>query len=270
MDLTPALHNREIQLETRYCLWRDERNQPRGYLVFSRDVTWERRLEAKMRKLAVKLVTLQDDERRQIARELHDSLGQLLTAAKIDAELVGRSATVGGAERQCLSEAIEILDRSLLEVRTLSFLLHPPTLQNTGFASAVGTYVEGFSKRSGIRVDLNLPNQLRPLPKDVEFVLFRVLQESLTNIHRHSGSKTARIALECTPRRLTFRISDSGRGIPSEKLHEVAKTGRGEGIGLMGMRERLEEFGGQLRLHSDRKGVMLTVSVPLRRGAAAA
>src|SRR5262249_42556328 len=153
----------------------------------------------------------QDSERRRIARDLHDGVGQYLAAIRMscDAALSRSAATARDA---ALKDAINVLDRCLSEVRTMSYLLHPPLLDEMGLSSAVPWYVEGFTTRSGICVDLDLSAQIARLPADVEVAVFRVLQESLTNIHRHSGSKTATIRLALENGNVVLSVKDDGRG----------------------------------------------------------
>lgn len=212
-------------------------------------------------KLSSRLLRMQDEEHRRIARELHDSLGQYLAALKISVGLLRRS---GGdrTDAHC-SEIEEIADRCIDETRTLSHLLHPPLLDELGFASAAKWYVEEFAKRSGIQVSLDFPSNLERLAEGAEVALFRVLQEALTNIHRHSGSQTAEIGLEIDDFEVSLQVRDHGRGIPPELLERFQKTGGETGVGLAGMRERMHELGGRLEIHSDGKGTQVRVTVAL-------
>lgn len=154
------------------------------------------------------------------------------------------------------------LDQALSEIRTTSYLLHPPLLDELGFASAARWYVEGFTKRCGIQVDLRMTSFQR-LPAHVQLVLFRVLQESLTNIHRHSGSSAASVALELDTDRVLVSVRDYGHGIPRERLERFAQTGAEVGVGLAGMRERVRELGGDLQLNSDEQGTLITATIPI-------
>jgi PAS domain S-box-containing protein len=212
-----------------------------------------------LRSLSSHLLRAQDDERRRIARELHDSLGQYLAAIKMNLDLMSDSAPVPAAT---LAELRELAQQSLTETRTLSHLLHPPLLDEAGFASAASWYVGGFSQRSGVKVEFHIPAQLQRLPSRVETVLFRILQEALTNIHRHSGSTTAEIILTVAHGEVSMRIADSGRGIPPEMLARFQRNGTGSGIGLAGMRERVKELGGDLKIASSSSGTTLTVCLP--------
>ncbi len=211
-----------------------------------------------LRHLSSRLIHVQDDERRRIARELHDSIGQYLAALGMS---VTKLATAKGATiSETLTECREILDRCTNETRTLSHLLHPPLLDEAGFESAARIYVKEFARRSGIEVDisLNLPYRL---PADAEILLFRVLQESLTNIHRHSGSNRANIRAGIDGQAVSLEIRDYGRGISQEVLEHFKTSGNGVGIGLAGIRERLREVDGKLELSSTSEGTILRVSL---------
>jgi PAS domain S-box-containing protein len=214
-----------------------------------------------LQNLSSRLLRMQDDEHRRIARELHDSLGQYLAALKMNLEMYRRS-DADGADA-IYSEIEQITDRCISETRTLSHLLHPPLLDELGFAAAAKWYVEGFAKRSGINVALELPPNLERLPEAAEVVLFRVLQEALTNIHRHSKSSEAEIHLGISAVEISLQVRDHGHGIPSELLERIQKTGGATGVGLSGMRERVSEMGGQLEIRSDRQGTLVRVTVPV-------
>lgn len=210
--------------------------------------------EQAARRLSARLLNLQDEERRRFSRELHDSLGQYLSALSINLSLLESS----GADReQILAECRQLLDNSLTETRTLSHLLHPPLLDEAGLASAVRWYVEGFAARSGIKVELDIPDREERLPQAAELVLFRVLQESLTNIHRHSKSATAEVTFRWSRQQARLMVRDFGKGIPPDLLESFRSAGTGMGVGLGGMRERLREAGGQLEIHSDTGGTVI-------------
>jgi len=211
-----------------------------------------------LRRLSAQLIHVQDEERRRIARELHDSLGQYLAALGMG--LARLEKTNGSKTSEILSECHQLLGRCLHEARTLSHLLHPPLLDESGFASAATTYVEEFARRSGIETDISLDLPYR-LPSEIEILLFRVLQESLTNIHRHSGSKRATIRAGAEKEIVTLEITDYGHGIPQEVLDNFKTTGNGVGVGLAGIRERLREVDGKLDLSSTTGGTTLRVNV---------
>jgi signal transduction histidine kinase len=217
-----------------------------------------RESEQSLRSLAARLLQLQDEERRRFSRELHDSLGQYLAAVKMNLDMFSNSQP---ADR-LLTEAMHLLEQSITETRTISHLLHPPLLDEAGFASAARWYVEGFAQRSGIEVKVDFPDNVGRLPRPVELGLFRVLQESLTNIHRHSGSTRAEVALELIPGKVILEIKDHGRGIPRELLDNFREKGTNSGVGLAGMRERLRELGGQLEIRNA-NGTLVSVTLPL-------
>jgi signal transduction histidine kinase len=162
-----------------------------------------------------------------------------------------------------LKESQRLLERCLSDIRNLSYLLHPPLLEDAGLLPAVKSYAEGFGKRSGISVNLHLPADLTRLPKEVEVALFRVLQEGLTNVVRHSQSESVEIEIERNGREAKLRIRDCGRGIPTEILRRIKHNGSHQGVGLMGMRERAAELGGRLEISSDAQGTLVEVALPL-------
>ena len=229
--------------------------------VIAVDVTARRNAEAAIRRLTARLLNLQDQERRRIAREIHDSLGQYLAGLKISLDMMANPAFAKKAGM--LEECTELVQRCISETRTISHLLHPPVLDETGFASAASWFVTGFSQRSGIPVTLDLPSNLPRLPNEVEIALFRVLQESLTNVHRHSGSKSAEIFLKTGVRQVTLEVRDHGHGIPQPRLQRMQMDGTQTGVGLAGMRERVRELGGTFEIRSDRAGTAICVSIPL-------
>jgi signal transduction histidine kinase len=224
-----------------------------------------------LRSFSAKLLRLQDEERRKIARELHDSLGQYLTALRINIDLLENASMQWKPEKELFAESRHIVNRALAETRTLSYLLHPPLLDEAGFAAAARDYVEGFSRRSGINATLCASQEIERLPAQIELALFRILQECLTNVHRHSGSKMVEIHLDKDAEFLVLEIKDAGRGMSRELLDRFQGKA-GMGVGLAGMRERAEELGGELKVYSGVNGTTVTVIVPLtaseRSGAA--
>jgi PAS domain S-box-containing protein len=214
-----------------------------------------------LQNLSSRLLRLQDEERRRIARELHDSLGQYLCALKMNLGQLPKAETGRAAVVQ--AECDEIVDHCLSETRTLSHLLHPPLLDELGFMAAARWYVEGFAERSGIKVKLDLPSEPERLPPDLEVVLFRVLQESLINIHRHARSSAADVLLRIEGGEVSLVIRDYGDGMPAEMLEQFQKRGGQAGIGLSGMRERVNELDGRLEINSDREGTVVSVSIPI-------
>lgn len=214
-----------------------------------------------LRQLTIKLLQSQDEERRRFARNLHDSIGQHLTGLKMNLEMMkalGRQPT----RPELLSECLQTVEECLKETRTISYLLHPPLLDEAGFESAARWYVDGFAKRDGIEATLTLPENMGRLPRSVELALFRILQESLTNVHRHSGSPTVKIHVGVEADTVTLAVRDAGQGIPKHILERFLDAGTA-GIGLAGMRERVADLGGELRVQSNEKGTVLTASIPL-------
>jgi signal transduction histidine kinase len=214
---------------------------------------------ASLRRLSARLLRAQDEERRRIARELHDSLGQYLAGLAMQIEQLGQ-----GSNPEILDEARKTLEICITETRTLSHLLHPPLLDEVGLTSAMKWYVEGFSKRSGIKVQAEIPAIPR-LDKGIETMVFRVLQESLTNIHRHSGTKSAEVALECSDDEMILAVKDHGRGMSQQLIDGFhASGGAAGGVGLAGMRERINETGGRFLIESGNHGTLVKVTIPLR------
>jgi signal transduction histidine kinase len=215
-----------------------------------------------LRELSARLLQLQDDERRRIARELHDSVGQMLAALTMNLSTVRLDVERLVKTAHALSDSENLVQEMSTEVRTISHLLHPPLLDEAGLLSALRWYVEGFSQRSKIDVDLDLPEHFGRLPRESETAIFRVVQECLTNIHRHSGSSAARIRLRQRDSEIAVEISDKGKGIPPEKREEMSSAGT-PGVGIRGMRERLRQLGGTLDLTSNATGTVVAVRLPI-------
>jgi signal transduction histidine kinase len=214
-----------------------------------------------LRELTARLMQLQDEERRRIARELHDSVGQTLAALTMNLTTVGRDLERLGQTAKTVADSLALAQEMNKEVRTVSYLLHPPLLDESGLASALRWYVAGFSERSKIQVDLEIPEGFGRLPQEMETGLFRTVQECLTNIHRHSGSTVANIRLTRSDEDVRLRVADRGEGIPSEKLDEV--TSAGSGVGIRGMRERLRQLGGDLEIQSNEDGTRVDARLPI-------
>ena len=213
-----------------------------------------------LRHLSTKLMRLQDDERRRIARNLHDSLGQLLSSIKMSLELLSDSQV---SAKEVLPGTLKCVEQCISETRTLSCLLHPPLLDEVGFSSAARWYTDEFAKRSGIKVELELPDEgIERLPELVRTALFRILQESLTNVHRHSGSSSVEVRLKIN-HQAVLTVRDFGRGLPAEVTQRFQASGEQFGVGLNGMRERVNDLGGTFEIQSDGNGTLITVSVPL-------
>jgi signal transduction histidine kinase len=228
-----------------------------------------RRTERTTRDLAASLVRAQDEERRRIARDLHDSTGQNLIAATLIAGRIEQA--LPETARPALRQLEEMLQQSIGEIRTVSYLLHPPFLDEAGLALAVRSFVEGFSERSGVTVDLELPPDMQRLPPDTELALFRVVQEALTNVARHSGSATALIRLHAAREMTVLTVEDAGRGMPDlvGRGRLIGRNrGAGSGVGLASMRERLEQLGGRLEIHSATGRTVIRATVPVERPSA--
>jgi signal transduction histidine kinase len=216
---------------------------------------------AALHRLSVKLLRVQDEERRRLARELHDSLGQDLAAAKISLDMLAQESTEASSH---LCDARKLVDRSISDTRTLSHLLHPPLLDEAGFMSAARWYVEGFGQRSGIATQLTLPEIANRLPRRTETALFRILQEALTNVHRHSGSRVVEVCVSASETQVVLSVKDFGIGLPREILDRFWKTGNA-GVGLAGIRERVKELGGFLSIESSLDGTVLRATVPISK-----
>jgi PAS domain S-box-containing protein len=216
-----------------------------------------------LRDLSAHLMRVQDDERKRLARELHDSVGQILAALGMNIAVVQSQAhKLDPVAARAASENAQLVQQVSSEIRTMSYLLHPPLLEIAGLVSALRWYVDGFSERSGIKIDLELPSSLDRLSSEAELTIFRMVQESLTNIHRHSGSATAAIRIHQAGNHLMIQVRDSGKGIPLEKQLELTGSGRG-GVGIRGMRERLRQVGGTFEIQSDGTGTTVTATLRL-------
>jgi PAS domain S-box-containing protein len=279
-----------IVVLSRWALVRDHQGNPQGVLETNNDITRQKQIEQalreseeqlraladgletqvrartreleqrnrealertqQLRELWNRLVRTQDEERRHIARELHDSVGQYLAALS----MVLEAAKNKGSDNRKLEEAAQITNSCIAEIRTLSHLLHPPLLEEAGLASAVDWYVKGFAARSGIQAKLEIAEPLGVLGKEIELVVFRVLQESLTNVHRHSGSKTVAIRIGVDSQRAWLEIEDQGKGMPNGSMRA--------GVGITGMRERIENLNGDLLITSNQNGTHVRVVLPL-------
>jgi anti-sigma regulatory factor (Ser/Thr protein kinase) len=218
---------------------------------------------AELQRLSQRLLKVQDEERRKIARDLHDSTGQTLAALKISLSQLQENCMDAPATLAMVSDVAQLADQAIEEIRTMSYLLHPPLLDEVGFACAAEWYIEGFAKRSGIEIKADIVNSHVRLPKRVEMVLFRVLQESLTNVHRHSGASKASIQFQQEENAVILEVRDFGKGIPEERLQLLSGLGAGGGVGLAGMRERLHELNGKLEIESNGHGTTMRAIVAL-------
>jgi PAS domain S-box-containing protein len=250
----------EIIVASRWTTLRDKSGTAVGWLEINTDITSRKRAENSARRLSGRLLTLQDEERRRIARELHDSVGQYLAALKMNLDLLAAANT---EQAKLVSECAEITEKCLTETRTVSYLLHPPLLDEAGFGAAASWYVEGFAKRSGTKVNFDLPPQLGRLNHEIEIALFRTLQEALTNVHRHSWSSVVGIRLSQENKHLRLEITDNGKGIPQDQMYRLLEGTADVGVGIAGMRERIRQLGGCLQIQSDTAGTKIVVTTPL-------
>jgi signal transduction histidine kinase len=236
-----------------------------GTLVTSaiRDITARKRAEESVRLLSSQLLHLQDQERRRIARELHDSAGQILAALGMNLSLLEcENCHLPPSAAKAVTESLGFVQQLSRELRTISHLLHPPLLDEVGLSSGLRSYLEGFTERSKIKVELELPEDLGRLPQDSETSIFRVVQECLTNIHRHSESPVARIRITRSDGQVSVEVGDKGKGIPPEK-REAMDSGGSPGVGIRGMRERLRQLGGTLEVNSNGEGTVVVARVPI-------
>ncbi|MFY9530806.1 MAG: PAS domain S-box protein, partial [Candidatus Acidiferrales bacterium] len=265
---------------------RDGAGQLVGFSKVTRDVT-ERMLaqealqeaqqklrgsENSLRQLSLHLLRTQDEERRRIGRDLHDSLGQYLSVLKIKLDSL-RSLRKRKEEEanQELAECAKLAEESIKEVRAISYLLYPPLLEEMGLKSAISWYLDGFEKRTGIKATFETPPDFGRLPRDVEMAIFRVLQESLTNVHRHSGSPTADVRVMIKDSAVVLEVHDQGKGMPAGHLQECGRDLLGAvGVGLRGMSERMRQLGGSLELSSSPTGTTVIATVPVELSSSAA
>jgi PAS domain S-box-containing protein len=266
--------------------WRpiyDAVGRPQKWFGVIADIDELKRGTEELRKLTSQLLGAQDGERRRIARDLHDSTAQNLLGAKLNIDRVLRLAPdISAQAKGALQESQQLIEQSQREIRTVSYLLHPPLLDTVGLPLTLGWYIEGFSKRSSVSVELDVSPELteRRLPAEVETALFRIVQEGLTNVHRHSGSSTARVRLAREREQSTgdilvaLEIADDGRGIPIDvENRSLAGFNSGSaaapalGVGVAGMRERVRQFGGHLDIQSGPRGTRIRAIVPLNEDA---
>jgi signal transduction histidine kinase len=218
---------------------------------------------AELERLSQRLLKVQDEERRKVARDLHDSTGQTLAALKISISFLQGSCKEDPAALAAIAHVAQLADQAIEEIRTMSYLLHPPLLDEVGFACAAEWYIDGFAKRSGINVKADIANPRGRMPKKMEVALFRVLQEGLTNVHRHSGASEASVLFQQGAEVAILEIRDYGRGIAEERLRLLSGVSAETGVGLAGMRERLHELEGKLEIESGHDGTSMRATVPL-------
>src|SRR5712671_7889008 len=223
-----------------------------------------------LRKLSARLMRVQDEERRRIARELHDGLGQWLAAAQINLDMA--LIHNGGKQSPMLQDTRNLIDHAVSSIRTMSYLLHPPLLDEAGFEAAAHWFIDGFGKRSALAIKTNFchpdnhplrKSNVARMPEVVELALFRALQEGLTKAHRHSASTSVEVKVERLPDCAVLEIQDFGRGLPQSVMDRFQRTGTGSGVGLAGIRERIKELGGDFTISSSSGGTTLRSTVPL-------
>jgi hypothetical protein len=217
---------------------------------------------AELQNLSQRLLRVQDEERRKLSRDLHDSTGQTLAALKISVSFLEEHCKQDPSTTLLTSEVAALADQAIEEIRTMSYLLHPPLLDEVGFACAAEWYVEGFAKRTGVNVRFDIATTQERLPIGIEIALFRVLQESLTNVHRHSGASEVSVCFYHQLKKMVLEIRDDGSGIPAERLARLRETAAETGVGLAGMRERMNELNGKLEIESDGHGTTMRAIVP--------
>ena len=227
------------------------------------DITERRRVEEALRQLSTRLLQLQDEERRRLGRALHDSLAQTVLAVNLNiAQALRACDSLSERSRLALGEARQLLQEMSREIRTMSYLLHPPLLDELGLASAIREYAGGFSQRSGIAIDLELEEGFGRLGQEAETTLFRIVQESLSNIQRHSGSECAKISLRTQAGQVRLEVSDDGRGMGNSTANVLDRRGARLGVGILGMRERLSQLDGKLEIKSSSSGTTVKATIP--------
>jgi anti-sigma regulatory factor (Ser/Thr protein kinase) len=218
---------------------------------------------AEVRKLSQRLMQVQDEEKRRLSRDLHGSTGQTLTALKISISFLQQQFKEEPSKLELFSDAVLLADQAIEEIRTMSYLLHPPLLDEVGFTCAAEWYLRGFAKRSGVSVSSDILTDRERLPTSTEIALFRVLQECLTNVHRHSGAGQVTVCLRRQIDQVILEVRDDGCGIPAERLTQLREGGSETGVGLAGMRERMRELNGQLEMESDACGTTMRAVAPI-------
>jgi two-component system, sensor histidine kinase and response regulator len=244
----------------------NNQRQLQGFSSIVRDITERRRADENLRELYAQLLQVQEQERKRLARELHDSAGQLLAALSMNLVPLQREVVrISPQAAKQIVASLDLVDQLSSDLRTISHLLHPPLLDELGLNSALKHYVQGFAERSKVKVDLRISPDLGRFPNETETAIFRIIQECLTNIHRHSGSATATIGVSRTAHNLRVEVADEGKGMSSERRSDVA-SGAKAGVGLRGMRERLSQLGGTLDIGPgpDGKGTAIIVQLPAR------
>jgi signal transduction histidine kinase len=245
------------RIKAEHLLW--ESNQQLEHRIALRTL--------ELRKLSAKLLQSQDEERRRTAKLLHETVAQDLAALKMELAVAKRLGKWENPEgKTAIEQAQALADESIREARTVSYLLHPPLLDEAGLSTAVHWYVAGFERRSGIRTELDLPPDFGRLPADIETTVFRFVQECLTNVHRHSGSSNALVSIQTTSGQVIVAVTDTGHGMPQSITDGGGESGAQFGVGLMGLLERVQQAGGNMQIQSNARGTTVTATLP-REGA---
>ncbi|MCX6545495.1 MAG: PAS domain-containing sensor histidine kinase [Acidobacteria bacterium] len=254
---------REIDIEASVNLLGGRRDK---LVVFMRDITERKQAERSLRDLLLQLSRAEDVERRRIGRELHDSTGQKLAALSMTVGLLqDTTGAPTGTARKMFADCTALVEQCAQEIRTFSYLLHPPLLDELGLAAAISDYIDGFTKRSGVQVALDAPPGVERLSDEIEIALFRVVQEGLANVHRHSGTSTARILLSADAEQVMLEVRDQGRGMSPEIVRAIQRKRGDTSVGIAGMRERLRLLGGRLEIESDAQGTTVRATIPRRQ-----
>jgi|HubBroStandDraft_6_1064221.scaffolds.fasta_scaffold33733_3 PAS domain S-box-containing protein len=246
---------------------KDDLGRVIGASKVARDVTDRKEAEQARQSVqaTAKLLQVQDAERRRIARELHDGVGQLMAAIAMNVSQVSKEKDrLSDTAARCVTENMNLVDQANSDIRTVAYLLHPPMLDEMGLSSALSLFVDGFSQRSKVSVRLEIAPDLGRLPQEYELALFRVVQECLTNIHRHSGSSTATVRLSRTGEEVRLEVSDSGKGIDEEAKKRIA-SGVSTGVGMRGMQERIKPMHGRMIVNSTPNGTSVSITMPIFR-----
>jgi PAS domain S-box-containing protein len=254
----------QLTVASHWALHRDEEGRPAAILKVNTDITDRKLAEEAQRQseLNAQLLRIQDEERRRIGRDLHDSAGQTLVMLKMNLDWLESGSGLDGDGREKVAECVQMADGLIKETRTTSYTLYPPMLEDVGLKSAIPIYLDGLMQRTGIEARLEIPSEFSRLPPDVELALFRVLQEGLTNVVRHSGSRVVDIRLGMEDGTVRMEIADQGKGIPPEVLEAFQRESPGKlGVGLRGMKERIRQLGGRLSVTSTAGGTVVTAAV---------
>ncbi len=259
----PAPLSRKLNCGLETCLRNRTRELTNARIALASEIRMRAAIEKNYRTLSTEVQRVQDEERRRIARELHDGTGQTLSALKMSLGALEKSfPAIAGARH--LSEARQLVDEALREIRTTSYLLHPPLLDESGLESALRWFTSGYGERSNVEMSLTVQGLNERLPAEYELCLFRVAQECLTNVHRHSESKTAVIRLERSAEAVKLEVIDYGKGVSKDLQRKIA-MGESTGVGLRGMQERVRKLDGRMEMLSGKRGTTVTVLLPILR-----